>query len=50
MDSNLKIRLKHKGLRVSKNTLPLAARIINDKTIEIDLSAYKKLVKDPEIV
>lgn len=50
MTDKLTVTIKHKGILVNKNTLPLAVRVIDDKTISIDLSAYKKLVSEPEIV
>ena len=50
MEDKIKIRIKHEGLLVPKGTLPLAVRVIDDETLEIDLSAYKKLVKNPKIV
>lgn len=50
MDNKLTVTIRHKGLLVNKNTLPLAVRVIDSETISIDLSAYKKLVSEPEIV
>lgn len=50
MANKLTVTIKHKGLLVSQNILPLAVHIIDNNTISIDLSAYEKLLREPKIV